>query len=514
MPKGENLKKYQYKKGDPRAVENGRKGGSVGGKQKKPQMKAIAMQIANSPVSANNRAILEQLGITDEALINNALPVAGMFKGAVNGSVAAFEKWQQLVEEGNAEDKEYFIPAKLIASSFSDINRDIRPNMSYVFEGGRGSTKSSFISLKIIELLKNNPNMHACVIRKVGNTLKDSVFAQMKWAINALGLEDEFSYVQRPPEITYKKTGQKIYFRGVDDPLKLKSLKPEFGYIGILWKEEKDQLAGAEEERNINQSILRGGDIAYDFSSYNPPKKKSSWVHKEKLIPNDKRVIHHSTYESVPSSWLGQKFIDDAQHLKEVNYDAYEHEYLGIANGDGGNIFEYLEVRTITDDEIQRQDSIFQGVDWGFYPDRYAFIRVGYEAEHEILYLMDENSVNKQSNAKTGQWILDKGYDDFPITCDSSEPKSINDYKDMGIPAKKAIKGAGSREYGYKWLQIRKIVVDPVRTPWAYKELSEYEYERNKEGNVLNGYPDGNDHCLDALRYAMEKFYNKRGTSA
>ena len=232
----------------------------------------------------------------------------------------------------------YELPARVIGRAFVDINRRIQPNMTYVFEGGRGGLKSSYISLKIVELLKNNPTMHACIIRKMGNTLKDSVYAQMKWAINELGLYDEFNCKLSPLEIVLKETGQTIYFRGCDDPLKLKSIKPPFGYIGILWKEEKDQLCGPEEERSINQSVLRGGADSYDFSSYNPPKSKSSWVNKERLVPNPGRVFHHSSYTEAPPEWLGAKFISDAEHLKEVNPAAYEHEYEGVANGDGGSV--------------------------------------------------------------------------------------------------------------------------------------------------------------------------------
>lgn len=511
------LERNKFKKGDSRASEAGKKGGPAAAKARSvnTSLRNIACRVATSEVKGEkNQAVLEQLGLGKEEMVYSATVVAGILRSAQNGNMKAVEKWEQLVDAQDDNAKDYELPARVLGKAFVDINRNIRPNIAYVFEGGRGGLKSSFISLKIIELIKNNPNIHACVTRKVANTLKDSVFSQMKWAIHELGLDDEFDYVQRPPEITYKKTGQKIYFRGVDDPMKLKGIKPEFGYVGILWKEEKDQLNGPEEERSVNQSVLRGGDITYDFSSYNPPKSKSAWVHKEKLTPNDKRVIHHSTYLEAPPEWLGQKFVDDAEHLKEVNPDAYEHEYLGVANGDGGAVFEYLNVRAITDEEIARQDDIFQGVDWGFYPDRFAFVRCGYEPAQETIYILDEYSVNKESNAKTGQWILDHHYDDYPITCDSAEPKSINDFKDMGLPAKKTIKGAGSREYGYKWLQIRKIVVDPARTPWIYKELTEYEYERDKDGNVVNGYPDGNDHCLDALRYAFERFYNKRGTSA
>ena len=128
-------------------------------------------------------------------------------------------------------------------------------------------------------------------------------------------------------------------------------------------------MAGEAEERNVNQSVLRGGSESYDFSSYNPPKSKSNWVNKAKEVPNGNRVIHHSTYKTVDYEWLGQKFINDAEHLREINKEAYEHEYLGIPNGNGGNVFEYLEIRAITDEEIATFDRIYQGTDFVWYPD-------------------------------------------------------------------------------------------------------------------------------------------------
>lgn len=422
---------------------------------------------------------------------------------------AAAEKANQ-----NTDGKEFKIPSVCIGRAFCDINRRIVPNKSYVFEGGRGGLKSSYVSLKIVELLMNKPEMHACVVRKIAGTLRDSVYAQVKWAINELGLNDEFTCKVSPLEIKRKTTGQIIYFRGCDDPIKLKSIKPPFGYIGILWKEEKDQLSGPAEERNVNQSVLRGGMESYDFSSYNPPKSKSNWVNQEKLVPDENRVIHHSTYLDAPAEWLGQKFIDDAEHLKEVNPEAYEHEYMGIPNGSGGNVFEFLEIRDITDEEISHMDRIYQGADFGWYPDQYAFLRTYYNQGQEKIYLLDELYVNKWSNTQTGQWIIDHGYDDYTITCDSAEPKSVNDYRDMNLPARGAIKGPGSIEYGFKWLQTRTLVIDPKRTPNAYQEIINYEYDRDKDGNVISGYPDGNDHAISALRYAYEPQFIRRGSSA
>ena len=419
-----------------------------------------------------------------------------------------------VVDNRTKDDKAYELPARVLGKAFVDINRSIQPNIAYVFEGGRGGLKSSFIALKIVELIKNNPPLHACITRQVAGTLKDSVYAQMKWAINILGLTSEFEFKVSPLEVIYKKTKQTIYFRGLDDETKLKSIKPPFGYIGILWKEEKDQMKGAAEERSVNQSVLRGGDIAYDFSSYNPPKSKSAWVNKEKLVPNQNRVIHKSNYLEAPPEWLGKKFLDDAAHLKEVNPAAYAHEYMGEANGDGGNVFEYLEIRDITEDEIKRMDRIYQGVDFGWYPDQFAFLRTYYDSAREKIYLIDELYVNKWSNQQTAEWIKGKGYQDYNIVCDSAEPKSVNDFRDAGLPARGAIKGPGSVEYGFKWLQSRTIVIDPRRTPNAYSEIVSYEYERDKDGNVIRGYPDENAHAISALRYAYEPHFNRRGNSA
>ena len=494
------------------AKKGGIKSGQV--RRQKKTLSDLAKMIAETPAPDAARRKLEQIGIEAEDASNNAVIVASVYSKAVKGNMQAVEKWEQLVAETKEDTGKYELPARVLGRAFVDINRQIRPNMEYVFEGGRGGLKSSYVSLKIIELIKNNPQMHACITRQVGATLKDSVYAQMKWAIHELELDEEFNCKVSPLEIIYTKTGQVIYFRGLDDEMKLKSIKPPFGYIGILWKEEKDQMKGDAQERSVNQSVLRGGNESYDFSSYNPPKSKSSWVHRIKLQPNPKRVIHHSCYTEAPPEWLGQKFIDDAEHLKEVNPEAYEHEYLGVANGDGGNVFEYIELREITDEEIAQMDKIYQGVDWGWYPDPYAFIRIYYDAARETIYFIDEIRENKKSNTYTAGEIKDRGYDDYALICDSAEKKSVSDYRDEGLPARGAEKGPGSVEYSMKWLQGKKLVMDPRRTPEACKEFTEYEYDRDKDGNVISGYPDKNNHFIDATRYATEPIWKRRGSSA
>lgn len=425
------------------------------------------------------------------------------------------EEKQRAAEEA-LKNKTYHLDLHDIPDAFHAAIRAIRNReyLEYIFKGGRGSTKSSDFAMIIIELIKNYHDIHALVCRKVANTIKDSVYNKIKWAINKQGLDDEFEFKVSPFEITYKATKQKIYFRGADDPDKIKSINPEFGYIGILWYEELDQFAGDAEVRKIEQSAIRGGELAWIFKSFNPPKTANNWANEYVTEVNNKTLVHSSTYKDVPREWLGQPFIDKAEHLKETNPEAYEHEYDGVPNGNGGMVFEYLKFETITDEKISHMDKIFQGADWGYYPDPYAFIRAYYNAAKETIYLIDENYVNKQQNATTGQWIKDKGYTDYTVTCDSAEPKSVVDYRDMGIPARGAIKGPGSVEYGMKWLQSRHIVIDMNRTPNTGKELKEYEYERDKDGEIISGYPDANNHGIDALRYAFEQFYNRRGNSA
>lgn len=528
--------------------ENGAKGGKKSGesRRRKKTMKQVMDFLLEQPVSmsADYNFLVEQgldVNDLDESFVNNMLVVnTALMARAKDGDVKAIKELRSIIRDDDylkhkikyenaklklekekalppvSETKTYpGIPANLIAPAFSSVLFDVQEHnhSEYVFPGGRGSTKSSFVSLQIIDLIMNNENMHACVLRNVGNTLKDSVYSQILWAISSLSLDDEFAYTKSPLEITRISTGQKIFFRGADDPNKIKSIKPPFGYIGILWFEELDQFAGEESVRKIEQSVIRGGDIAYKFKSFNPPKSANNWANKYIKIPRSDRLVTESTYLTVPEEWLGKPFLDDAEFLKETNPIAYENEYMGVANGTGGNVFDNVEIREITDEEISHFDNILNGVDWGWYPDLYAFGRVQYFPAQHALYIWQEYTCNKQSNRKTADKLISLGItaNDL-ITCDSSEKKSVGDYKAYGLCARAAQKGPNSRDYSYKWLQsLNAIVIDNKRCPVAAEEFLNYEYGRDKEGNVITGYPDGNDHMIDAVRYATERIWRKRG---
>ena len=508
----------QFKKGE-KQREIARLAGIKSGEARRRRKKVdeIIMQVANTKVPFDAAVkTMKQHGIQEgdadylTAIILRSAMDAGL-KGKADQAQFFIERYDEAIERAEELNQRRFsIPSELLGRDFIDINREIKPNYTYIFKGGRGSLKSTYISQKLIELLINNPKMHACCIRKVGRTLKDSVWQQLRWSISIMGLNDDFECKKAPLEIVYKKTGQIIYFRGADDPGKIKSLKPPFGYLGVLWFEEMNQLEGPNMLRNIEQSILRGGNRTYEFCSYNPPRSKSDWVNELELVEDEKRIYHESNYLNVPKEWLGQRFLESAETLKVNNRAAFDNEYMGIANGSGGNVFDNVEKTTITDEQIKAfAGKCYYGVDWGNYPDPYHFIATSYDKAIGTIYIFGEHRCVKTSNAETGAWILSHYGDalkDAPwgVVCDSAEPKSITDYQLLGIynalPAKK---GNGSVDFGIKWLQWKKIIVDPERCPFTYKELIQYEYNRDKDGNIVGGYPDKDNHAIDALRYAF-----------
>lgn len=401
--------------------------------------------------------------------------------------------------------------SNIIAPHFWGLHRDIKRHghTYYWLEGGRGSTKSSDISVEIPQLLIMNPECHAVVLRKIGNTIKNSVYPQMQWGIDALGLTSKFRFKTSPHEITYKKTGQKILFFGVDDPQKIKSIKLPFGYVGIVWCEELDQFSGMEEIRNLNQSLLRGGPKFWEFCSFNPPKSQNNWVNEEKLFDDPDRLVHHSTYLGVPKEWLGDRFFEDAEKLKARNETAYRHEYLGEVTGTGGAVFENVEEMTMSDKLVRTFDRRYYGLDFGFAVDPLAFVAMYYDAKHEDLYIFDEIYQQKMTNGQAAELITTRS-NHGRILADSAEPKSIAEMAALGLRISGARKGPDSIDYGMKWLQGRnRIYIDKRRCPNTYKEFITYEYEHNKDGQFVSAYPDANNHSIDAVRYGLSEVMSR-----
>lgn len=403
--------------------------------------------------------------------------------------------------------------SEIIAPSFIETHKAIKEHRytHYWEKGGRGSTKSSFISVEIPLLIVKNPDCHAVVMRKVGDTIKKSVYPQLQWAIGRLGLREAFAFKKNPMEMIYKPTGQKIMFMGVDDPEKIKSIKTDFGYIGIAWFEELNQFLGEDEIRTVNLSLMRGGEKFWYFYSYNPPKSRDNWVNDSASLDVPNRLVHHSDYRSVPREWLGEAFFLEAELLKQKNEQAYRHAFLGEVTGTGGAVFENVKEISMSDDMVSSFDHCYYGLDFGFAVDPAAFISMHYDRRKEILYIFDEVYGIKISNRKMAACIKEAGAN--RIIADSAEPKSIaelrNEHNLNVYPAKK---GKDSVEYGIRWLQERaKIYIDKRRCPNTYLEFSKYEYDMDRQGKFIPAYPDKNNHAIDAVRYALESVMKTGG---
>lgn len=299
----------------------------------------------------------------------------------------------------------------------------------------------------------------------------------------------------------------------MDDPQKIKSIKLPFGYIGILWFEEADQIKGGEDAvRNVQQSALRGGEFGLTFISFNPPAASRNWANRYAREERKGKRIHHSTYLQAPAAWLGPKFLAQAEYIKETQPTKYRHEYLGEVVGSGTQVFENLRLEPISQKTIRNFDTIENGVDWGWYPDPWAFNRCHYDAARKTLYIFDELTRLRTSNEETAKLVQQRIESWESVTADSAEMKSCADYRAFGILCREAVKGPGSVNQSMKWLQgLAAIVIDPHRCPDTAKEFSEYEYEVGRDDTVLPGYVDADNHHIDAVRYAVNRIWMRRG---
>ena len=404
----------------------------------------------------------------------------------------------------------------------------------YVFAGGRGSTKSSFVGgIAIPLLIIANPSVHAVCFRKIGNTIQNSIYSQVVWGIYQLGLDPLFRIPKTYSNpITYIPTGQKIYFMGLDDPHKVKSIKPTFGYLGITWFEELDQFAGENELRTVTQSTMRGGELFWDFRTFNPPISRNNWANEYTDIAEtrDNTLVVRNTYLDVPRQWLGEQFIEEAEELLQINPRAYEHEYMGVPTGTGGDVFpnvadmdmstpvpkyDYNGNVAFTVPLYETFDNIYNGIDWGFARDPFRFVKMHFDRKKLELYIFDEYDTTRTRNEDVFHILFDdlqKVRKDELITADSAEEKSIADFKAYGAFIRGAEKGPESVRYGIKWLQgLRHIYIDKRRCPYTYKEFVDYEYEQDRDGNFISAYPDANNHSIDAVRYGLEKYWKRKG---
>ncbi|MFH6684017.1 PBSX family phage terminase large subunit [Bacillus amyloliquefaciens] len=391
--------------------------------------------------------------------------------------------------------------------------------LRYVLKGGRVSSKSTHIGTRIVNDMMKYP-VSTLVVRKVANTLGESVFEQLKEAIDLLGVGEYWHVNKSPMRLTYKPRGNSIIFRGADDPAKIKSLKIAKFPVAFLWVEELAEFKLEEEISMIENSVLRAelpDGLFYAFYySYNPPKRKQSWVNKKyesSFVPKN-TYIHHSTYLENP--YISKAFKEEAEIVKERNPLKYRWEYLGEALGSGVVPFDNLKIENgcITDEMVRSFDNIRQGVDFGYGPDPLAYVRWHYDKKRNSIYAIDELYDQKVSNRELAKWIRSKGYESQEITADSAEPKSIDELKiDHGIRRiTGAKKGPDSVQYGEEWLDdLDAIIIDPLRTPNIAREFENIDYQTDRDGNPKARLEDADNHTIDATRYAFERDMKRPG---
>jgi PBSX family phage terminase large subunit len=404
----------------------------------------------------------------------------------------------------------------VIAPAFIDVSLDVLGNYHkhYWLKGGRGSTKSSFVALEIISGMMANRDYNAVVLRMTQAGLGDTVFDQYLWAIDILGATELWQERRSPLKLIFKPFGTEIRFKGLDNPRRLKSTKFRHGYAKYIHYEEVDEFRGMADIRSANQSLARGGANQIFFYSYNPPKSINNWVngHVASQVGRKNTLVHSSTYLDVPEEWLGDTFIEEAEYLKEVNYKVYEHEYLGIVTGTGAEVFPNVRTETISDEFIKGLDRIYRGLDFGFAADPLAYVEVYYDKPRQRLYFLNEIYQTRLGNAEAVNKIKASNPLNEPVIADSAEPRTIYEFKQLGLNIIPAAKGQGSIEHGIKWLQdLVEIIIDPKRTPNVLREFTNYEIEEDKHGNLKGSYPDKDNHSIDATRYAVERITRKSG---
>ena len=375
-----------------------------------------------------------------------------------------------------------------------------------VVKGGRGSKKSTTTALWIIYNMMKYPLANTLIIRRVFNTHKDSTYTQLKWASNVLKVSHLWKFSKSPLEATYIPTGQKILFRGLDDPMSITSITVEHGHLCWCWFEEAFQIMNEDDFNKVDMSIrgeLPKGYFKQITLSFNPWSEKH-WLKKRFFDTKDEDVLAITTNYTC-NEFLGEDDKKLFEKMKINNPRRYNIEGLGnwgIAEGLVYNNFEELDFNVENIKKRPNVKSAF-GLDFGYTNDPTAFIASLIDLDNMEIFIFDEHYQKAMSNKDIANMIKYKGYSKERIVGDSSEPKSIDDIKRQGIyRLKGARKGKDSILNGIQYIQDFKIYVHP-KCENTFIELSNYVWD-TKEGNVINKPIDDYNHLMDALRYSLE----------
>lgn len=375
-----------------------------------------------------------------------------------------------------------------------------------VVKGSRGSKKSTTTAQDIILKMTMYPLANTLVIRKTFNSHKDSTWTQLKWAAKNLGLEDDWNFSKSPLEATRKSTGQKILFRGLDDPMSITSITVEHGYLCWAWFEEAFQVMNEDDFNKVDMSIrgqLPDGYYKQITITFNPWSEKH-WLKKRFFDTNDPNILAlTTTYEC--NEWLGPDDKALFEQMKINNPRRYNIEGLGNWGIAEGLVYENFIEQEFDYMDISKRagaKTVF-GLDFGYTNDPTAFVAAIVDQENKELYIFDEHYQKAMTNEDIANMIKYKGYSKETITADSAEPKSIDDIKSKGIyRIKAAKKGKDSILNGIQNIQDYKIIIHPKCENFLI-EINNYVWS-NKNGIVINKPIDDFNHLMDALRYAME----------
>lgn len=380
-----------------------------------------------------------------------------------------------------------------------------------VVKGSRGSKKSTTTALWIIYNMMKYPLANTLVVRRVFNTHKDSTWTQLKWAVNVLGVSHLWNFSKSPLEATYIPTGQKILFRGLDDPMSITSITVEVGYLCWAWFEEAFQIMNEDDFNKVDMSIRGELPLGYFKQitlTFNPWSEKH-WLKKRFFDVEDEDILALTTTYKV-NEFLGDDDRNIFEKMKKNNPRRYKIEGLGEWGIAEGLVYENFKELEFDIEEISKKSNVISlfGLDFGYTNDPTAFIALLVDKEDNSIYIFDEIYRKALTNKDIYNEISYKGYSKERIIADSAEPKSIEELKRLGLRRIKAArKGKDSILFGIQKLQDYKIYVHP-KCENTLVELNNYIWD-NKDGQILNKPIDDYNHLMDALRYATENMEKK-----
>lgn len=374
-----------------------------------------------------------------------------------------------------------------------------------VVKGSRASKKSTTTAINLIYRIMKYPKSNALVVRKTYRTLQDSCYAQLRWAADRLGVKEYFDFKLSPLEIIYKPTGQKILFRGLDDPLKVTSVTVDVGYLCFLWIEEAYEIMSESDFDMLDESI-RGevpGELFKQITLTLNPWNERHWIKGRFFDREDKETLAITT-NYLCNEWLDESDRNVFERMKVNNPRRFQVAGLGNWGIAEGLVYENFIEKSFTLNDV-RDFVTVAGLDFGYTNDPTAFFIGFLDEKGKVLYVWDEIYKKGLSNRKIYEEINSLGYAKESITGDSAEPKSIDELYDYGLRIKGAKKGRDSIMNGIQWIQDLKIIIHPRCTNFI-TEISNYTWDKDRFGKTLNVPVDDFNHLMDAMRYALGEY--------